>query len=194
MKNKFHITLISFLILIFRFTDLYTTHSHIVDFKKEEQNLLVHFFNLNIYEFFILETLLALLLVFIFIYATKKSKAFKIKADNFNNYVQLFFFNKTDISFLDWLLKIPFSRLILLFGSIIPVFIITTSSLFILNNIWVNLFISKNQLAIKYYLLFNNIYFFDILIFIFPPIFLLFLLYKKLLTKYFINNYLFKGN
>lgn len=188
MKNKFYITLIAFLILIFRFTDLYTTHSHIVDFKKEEQNLLVKLFNLNIYEFFILETLLALVLIYIFIYASKKSNAFKIKADNFNNYVQLFFFNKTDISFLDCLLKIPFSRLILLLGSIIPVFIITTSSLFILNNIWVNLFISKNQLAIKYYLFFNKIYFFDILIFIFPPILLLFLFYKKLLKNYLTYN------
>jgi hypothetical protein len=184
LKNKFYLTLIAFLILIFRFTDLYTTHSHIVDFKKEEQNLLVKLFNLNIYEFFILEVLLALLLIYVFISSTKKSNDFKIKADNFNNYVHLFFFNKTNIRLSDWLLKIPFSRLVLLFGSIVPLYIITTSSLFILNNIWVNLFISKNPLAIKYYLLFNNMYFFDILIFIFPSAFFLFLLYKKLLKQY----------
>lgn len=185
MKNVSFICLIIFLA---RVLDLFTTYTSNSNFKSQEQNFLVKIFNLNIIEFFVIEIILAFILILVFLFSVKKKEVFKIKADNFLIYYSFFFLKKEKVFLRDWLLMLSFKRIVVLFGSIIPTFIITTSILFSLNNFWVNLFMSKNQIAIKYYLLFNRFCFFDILIFIFPPLFLIFLLYKKLKKEYLVNN------
>lgn len=172
------------LIFLFRMLDLFTTYLSNVDFSRQEQNVLVKLFNLNMYNFFIMEIILAFLLTFCYAYSTKKIQEFNIKSDDFISYNKLYFFKKSKIGFFDWLFNFSIKRSLVLFGTIIPVFIITTSVLYSLNNIWVYLFVTANKVAIKYYLLFNDFYFFDILIFVFPFSFLIYLLYGKLLEKY----------
>jgi hypothetical protein len=184
LKEKINIIRISILLLLVRWVDLFTTYISNVDFKNQEQNILVKVLNLNIFEFFVLEIFFSFVLVFIYVYSTNNTKYFKIATVNFLNYFELFFLKKKNASFFDWLFKVSFINVFVLFGSIIPIFIFSTSILFSLNNIWVYLYVSGNQSAIKYYLLFNNFYFFDFLIFVFPPIFLIYLVYKKLLREY----------
>lgn len=186
MKN---IYIISLLILLFRFFDLYTTKLAVNNFSIEEQNLIVKFLNLNIIEFFIFEFFLAIIFVFCYIYSSKKSNVFKVEKTSFKEYVNYFFFMKDESRIIDWLFKIKFNKVIILFGSIVPVFILTTSTLFSVNNIWVFLFNRNNEVAIRYYLRLNDFYFFDILIFVFPPLFLIYLLCRKLYNSYLLNKY-----
>ena len=131
-----------------------------------------------------MEIVVAFFLAFFYAYSTKNNQEFDIKSDDFKKYNVLYFFKKSKIGFFDWLFNFSIKRSLVLFGTIIPVFIIVTSILYSLNNIWVYLFVTANNVAIKYYLLFNDFYFFDILIFVFPFSFLIYLLYNKLLEKY----------
>lgn len=184
MKTKF----IFILIIFFRLFDLYTTQLGIKNFYKEEQNLLVKVFHLDMKAFFILEIILAFLLAFSYLYYLKNSDSFNFSKSSFLNYVNFYFFNKENSNYKDWLLKMKLNKIMILFGSIIPVFIITISIVFSINNIWVYLFNIGNEFAIKYYLIFNKIYFFDIVIFVFPPLLLFFLLYTKLFNSYSLNK------
>lgn len=168
----------------FRLLDLFSTKLAVHDFKNQEQNILVKFFNLNIYIFFIVEIFLAFFFVFCYIYYYKNKKVFEIKKETLIQYLKNFFFKKNNPKIIDWLFNMSFKRVIILFGSIIPIFIITTSIIFSLNNYWVYLFNKGNETAIKYYLCFNSMYFFDFIIFVFPPLFLFFLLYKKLYNSF----------
>ena len=63
-------------------------------------------------------------------------------------------------------------RVFVLLGSVIPVFIITTSTIFSLNNIWVYYYNKGNNNAILYYEMLWKFHFFDFVIFVFPPLFL----------------------
>lgn len=176
------------LVLVFRILDLYTTQLAIINFHEQEQNLLVKFFHLDMNTFFIIELFLALLLATCYLYYVKYKQTFIFSKSTFLEYFHFFIFKKNNVKISDWLFKMSVKRVLILFGSTIPVFIITTSIIFCLNNYWVYLFVSENKIAVKYYLIFNEFYFFDIVIFVFPPLFLIFLLYKKLHTSYIYNK------
>lgn len=179
--------LICLMIFIFRIIDLYTTQLGIKNFEKEEQNLIVKVIGMNMKTFFITEVILALLLVACYLLYLKNKSLFVIKANNLNQYINLFFLNKSTVNIKDWLTYFNFKKVLVLFGSCIPLYIITTSILFCLNNYWAGLYNENNQTAIKYYLIFNDYYFFDFVIFIFPVLFLLFLLVRKLYKEYNLN-------
>lgn len=179
--------LICLLIFIFRIIDLYTTQLGIKNFEKEEQNLIVKVTGMNMSTFFIMEIILAFLLIACYLLYLKNKSLFAIKAVNLNQYINLFFFNKSTANIKDWLTYFNFKKALVLFGSCIPFYIITTSILFCLNNCWAGLYNANNQTAIRYYLIFNDYYFFDFLIFIFPVIFLLFLLARKIFKEYKLN-------
>ena len=185
MKNYF---LISILIVTFRMLDLYTTKLAIVDFANQEQNLLVKIFKLNMNDFFIVEIGIALLLCLCYIYSYKNYSVFNFKQDTFVKYINFFFFTKTRSNVFDWLFKISFRKAIILFGTIIPVFIISTSIIYSLNNYWVYLVISSNSTAIKYYKLFDQYYFFDFIIFVIPILLLVYLLFDMLRKNFLKNN------
>ena len=53
--------------------DLFTTYLANVDFSRQEQNVLVNLFNLNIYNFFIMEIIVAFFLVFFYVYLIKNN-------------------------------------------------------------------------------------------------------------------------
>lgn len=179
--------LICLLIFIFRIIDLYTTQSGIKNFEKEEQNLIVKATGMNITTFFIMEVILAVFLVSCYLFYLKNKKLFVIKANNLGQYINLYLFSKPTTTIIDWLTYFNFKRVCVLFGSCIPFYIIITSILFCLNNCWAGLYNENNITAIKYYLIFNDYFFFDFIIFVFPVLFLLFLLVRKLFTEYKLN-------
>jgi hypothetical protein len=179
--------IISCFIILARIIDLYTTTLGLKDFKKEEQNLLVKMFNLNLFEFFLLEILLAFLLAIIYLYYEKNKHLFLINTISFTNYISLFLFNKIGINFFDLLLRYKYKNILVVLGSILPKYIIITSILFSLNNYWVYLINIGNERALNLYLSFDNYYFFDFLIFIFPIFLLIYFILRKL-------NYEFKKN
>jgi hypothetical protein len=176
--------LISTLIIISRCLDLYSTQFGIINFKEEEQNLLVSFFNLNMTSFFILELILAILMVICYLYFSKNKNVFIIQEISFFNYLKMFFYDRVNPNILDWIFKMKTKKILILFGSIIPIFVITISIIFSLNNYWVYQYNSGNNIAINYYEVLNKFYFFDFLIFIFPPLFISYLIYKKLRKSY----------
>ena len=182
------IKIIFVLIIIFRFLDLYTTQLGIINFQQEEQNLLVKFFHLDMQTFFIIEIILALLLAICYLFYNKNKEEFNFSKKTFSEYFHFFIFKKSNPKILDWLFKINIKSVLILLGSVIPVFIITTSTVFSLNNIWVYYYNKGNNNAILYYEMLWKIHFFDFVIFVFPPLFLLFLLYKRLHNSYVLNK------
>ena len=180
--------IVSIFIIIFRLLDLYTTKLCIINFQEEEQNLLVKFFHLDMQTFFILEIILALLLAICYLFYYKNKEEFNFSRKTFLDYFHFFLFKKNNPKILDWLFKINIKRVLILLGSVIPVFIITTSTIFSLNNIWVYYYNKGNNNAILYYEMLWKFHFFDFVIFVFPPLFLLFLLYKKLHNSYVLNK------
>ena len=181
------VKIIFILIILSRIVDLYTTKLAIDDFLLQEQNLIVKLFKLEMKTFLLFELLLAFLLGFCYLYYKKNESLFKIGEPHFFSYITLFFFSRRQIKLSDGLFKIKLSRVLVLFGGVIPIYVIVTSLLFSINNYWVYWYQEKNQRAIKYYHLFAEFYFFDFIIFVFPPLFLFYLLYRKLKLEY-LNN------
>ena len=182
MKVKF--TIIT--IILFRILDLYTTQLGLINFQNEEQNLLVKLFNLDIESFFILEIFFAFLFAMCYFFYTINRKAFIISKNTFLDYSRYYFFGKTNLTLFELIFKQDKKKTLILVGSVLPIYIISTSIIFSINNYWVYLFNLGNELAIYYYQLLNKYYFFDFIIFIFPPLFLVYLLYRKLKTSYLI--------
>lgn len=186
MKNK--ILIPSILIFSSRVLDLYTTQLGMKNFQKEEQNILVEIFNLNFFQFCIIDILLAFLLILIYIYSVNNSKFFKIKSNNLFSFSKIFLYKKKELTILDFLIKMSFKRILILFGSIIPLYIFITSCIFSINNFWVYLYIENTQAAIKTYNFLNSYYFFDFIIFILPILILLQLLYQKIKKEFYLHN------
>ena len=180
--------LLALIIVMVRLLDLYTTQLGIINFQEEEQNLLVKFFHLDMQTFFILEIILALLLAICYLFYYKNKEEFDFTKKTFLDYFHFFLFKKNNPKILDWLFKMSLKRVLILLGSVVPVFIITTSTIFSLNNIWVYFYNIGNNNAIMYYEILWKFHFFDFVIFVFPPLFLLFLLYKKLHNSYVLNK------
>ena len=124
------IKIIFVLIIIFRFLDLYTTQLGIINFQQEEQNLLVKFFHLDMQTFFILEIILALLLAICYLFYYKNKEEFNFSRKTFLDYFHFLLFKKNNPKILDLLFKMNIRRVFVLLGSVIPVFIITTSTIF----------------------------------------------------------------
>lgn len=167
--------------------DLYTTDLAVTNFKEQEQNLIVKIFDLNQDMFFMIEIVLAIILILVYLFSIANEDKFIIKSRNLNDYIKCFLFNKINLRFNDYFHPLLLRNCIVLYGSIIPVFVISTSLLFCLNNFWVYLNINNN-IAFEYYVLLDDFYFFDVIIFIVPPTLLLFLLFKKLKMKYLSYN------
>jgi hypothetical protein len=186
LKNKYKIVVISVLIFFFRIVDLFTTDLAIIDFKEQEQNMFVDFFNLDMTTFFMLEIIFGFMFIMLYVISLKSSNDFVIRTNDFIAYIKIFFYKKEDLTTNDFLFRFSFKRMVVLYGSVIPSFVITTSILFSLNNYWVY-FNINSDVAFKYYMLFDAYCFFDILIFIFPPVFLMTLFYRKLVENFKIN-------
>src|SRR5690554_6654060 len=145
------VKIIFILIILSRIVDLYTTKLAIDDFLLQEQNLIVKLFKLEMKTFFLFELLLAFLLGFCYLYYKKNESLFKIGEPHFFSYITLFFFSRRQVKLSDGLFKIKLSRVLVLFGGVIPIYVIVTSLLFSINNYWVYWYQEKNQRAIKYY-------------------------------------------
>lgn len=185
--NKFLI-INSLVILISRIIDLVTTYFVIHDFVKQEQNILVRIFNLNFFQFCIIEILIAFILILTYLYSFKNCEFFRIKTDTLFSFSKTFLYKNSVLTNLDFLLKMSFKRVLILFGSIIPTYIFITSLIFSLNNIWVYLYMENNEQAIILYNYLSTYYLFDFVIFILPVIILIYLLYKKLKSKFYFYN------
>lgn len=175
-------------ILIFRIIDLTTTSFVIDDFLMQEQNILVKVFNLNFFQFCIIDIFLAFLLILIYLNSVKNSALFKIKSITLVCFSKTFLYKKSELTVWDYFLNMSFQRALILFGSITPKYIIITSFIFSVNNIWVYLYMENNEQAILYYNYLSTYYFFDFVIFILPIIILIFLLYKKLKNQFYFYN------
>lgn len=176
------------LILASRLIDLYSTYISMVDFKSQETNILVKYFNLNFWEFCIVDILLAFLLIGIFLFSVKKSFSFKINANSLMAYSKIFLYKKEYLNVFEYMYSMSFKRVLILFGSITPKYIFSTSLIFSLNNFWVYLFITNNKSAISSYNLLNSYYFFDFIIYVLPVILLLYFTYKKLKNEFDLYN------
>ncbi|MRX69591.1 hypothetical protein SAMN06265349_102194 [Flavobacterium resistens] len=184
--------LICILIFISRVVDLYTTllaaQFSMKNFHNEEQNLIVKITSMSMKTFFIMEIILAGLVIGCYLLYLKNRNLFAIKAFNLKQYINMYFFNKTTTEIKDWLTYVNLKKTLVLFGSCVPIYIVTTSILFSLNNYWVSLYKENNQTAIKYYLSLNKYYFFDFIIFVFPIILIMLLLIHKLYNEFENNN------
>lgn len=187
---KIHHTFIitSLCIFLFRIIDLTTTYYATTNFRVQEQNILVKFLNLDIWEFFALKIVLVLGVIGLYLYSEKFYSEFKIKAASLKLYITLFLYGKETISLMEFLFKIKYKRIAILFGSIAPMFIIATSVVYILNNLWVNAVDSGCDIAFKSYYFLNDYYFFEIVLLCFPPLFLTYLVYKRLNNRYLKNK------
>lgn len=178
--------LLGFLIVLFRCTDLFTTYLSNKNLQLQEQNILVKLLNLNVKSFFILEFILAIFMAFCF-YFTYESNLFKIKATSLREYISLFFFKKNVISCIDVLFGLPFKKTVVLIGNIIFPYVLITSFIFSLNNLWVKYVddnYTENYFGVILYYKLADFYFFDFLIFIFPAILFVFLMFKKITYQY----------
>jgi hypothetical protein len=175
-------------IILFRCFDLISTKLAVSNFETQEQNLFVKLFGLNIFQFFIIEVFFIFILVIIFIYYKNNENLLIIKSTNFKNYVNFYFFNKSTSNIIDWFFRIKLKNTIVLFGSIVKDFIVVTSSIFVLNNIWVYLCKINNKIAIKYYYIFDSYNFFTFIIFVFPVLFLFLLILNKLYKSFLLNK------
>lgn len=175
---------VSVLIFVFRMIDLATTKLALKNFEMQEQNIIVKMTSMSMVTFFILDTVLALFLALLYLYYSKNRFLFSINTSSLKQYTNMFFFDKSKSKIKDWFVNLNLRKTVVLFGAIVPAFVITTSTLFSLNNYWVYLFDEGDELAIKYYLLFNRFYLFDFIIFVFPVLFILVLLVRKVCLEY----------
>jgi hypothetical protein len=180
------------LIIVSRFVDLFSTYFSVVDFKSQETNVLVKILKLSFWEFCIIDILLAALLVIVYLYSIKSSDQFKINSSNLFSYSKMFIYKKEFLSTSEYMFSMSFNRIVVLFGTIIPIYIFLTSLIFSLNNFWVYLYIVNNDFAVSSYRLFNSYCFFDFIIFVLPIFILIFLLHRKLKSKYYLYNILHK--
>lgn len=176
------------IIILSRLVDLYSTKSSLVDFQSQETNFLVKLFNLNFFEFCIVDILLAIALVIIYIYSIKNSVFFAIQSSSFFTYCIVFLYIKRNLNLMEYAFSMSFKRAIILFGSIIPQYILITSLIFTLNNIWVNQYVNHNTFAIESYHFFNSFYFFDFTIYVLPVFILIYFLRNKLKRQYYLHN------
>lgn len=191
-KLKFHtlvineITLINvILIILFRSTDWISTYYGLKgqDNLDNELNILVRALNIDgKLQFFFLELTGLISIIFNYIYSIFFEEKVRFLTVNFNRYLLVFFnFKKGKYFFLSL-----FNRLFILMGQITPKFVFFSSTLFIINNIFV---IMANNDKNYYNLYFeidsyisieNIIYFFPLLLF--------FTLMYRQLHKNFLNN------
>lgn len=167
-------------IILFRLFDLFTTYLACNDFKNQEYNIIVNKFDLNFFEFCVFDVFSFVTLILLYFYSYNKTEIFIIKSFSFINYVKIFF----NLKFFTFSLKNAF----VLSCLISPSYVIVTSTIFSINNIWVYLYNTKNKLAIQSYDFLNKIHFFEFVIFILPFLLIIFLLQSKLKKEYFLNN------
>jgi hypothetical protein len=167
-------------IVLFRLFDLFTTYLACNDFKNQEYNIIVNKFDLNFFEFCVFDVFSFLTLILLYLYSYNKIEIFIIKSFSFSDYLIKFF----NLKFLSFSLKNAF----ILSCLISPAYVIITSTIFSINNIWVYLYNANNKLAIISYDFFNKFHFFGFIIFIFPFLLITFLLFSKLRKEYFLNN------
>jgi hypothetical protein len=180
------------IIILSRLVDLYSTHVSVIDFKEQETNFLVKIFNLNFWEFCLIDVLLAFLLVILYLYSVKKSSLFRINESNFFSYTKKYLYKKKILTLYEYIFSMSFVRVLILFGTVVPIYIFITSLIFSLNNLWVYLFNRNYSFAVNSYNLLSSYCFFDILIFILPIIILIFQLYNKLKNEYYLYNSIIK--
>jgi len=186
MPKSIKTNLIIFSIILLRLIDLFITHKLAVLQKglDNELNILVRIFNIKSeYIFYSFEIIGIVFFIYCYLKFLNNKDVFNIKASSFINYLKLFFFKKTSISLYDYLFKISLRNTLVLAGKIIPVFIITTSIIYILNN----LLIYKASFSKYYYKLFyqiNDVLPITFIIYVLVPLFLVLLLVVNL-YKYF---------
>lgn len=179
---------VSVIIFVFRMIDLVTTKLALKNFEMQEQNIIVKMTSMSMVTFFILETVLAFFLALLYLYYSQNRSLFSINTSSLKEYISLYFFDKSKSKMKDWFISLNLRKTVVLFGAITPAFVITTSTLFSLNNYWVYLFDEGDELAIKYYRLFNRLYLFDFIISVFPVLFILVLLVRKIRLEYWFSQ------
>ena len=172
------------IILFSRIIDLTTTYIAADNFRFQEQNILVKIFNLSFIEFCIVDLLIAFFLILNYLYSVHELNRFIIISKSFCSYIKLFLYMKENITKLNFLFLMSFKRVLILYGSITPLYIFFTSIIFSLNNIWVFYYMKDNNAAVRAYNFMDQYYFFNFIIFILPVIILIFLSYKKLREEY----------
>ena len=174
----------SSIILISRIIDLTTTHLAVIDFESQEQNLLVKIFHLNFYQFCLIDILLAFFLIGLNAYSMRKHYKFEIKSNEFYAYSKKYLYRKTSLKKPEFFTDISLKNVLILFGSIVPKYILFTSFLFSLNNYIIYLYINDHQKIIRVYDILNLYSFFDFAIFVLPIVILIWLLYSKLKKEF----------
>lgn len=176
--------ILTILIILSRALDLYTTYVSTIDFKTQEQNLIVKIFDLSFNQFVYFEIITISLVIYLYYYSIQKKEVFLYNVANFKQYLKVYFYNKSTLSTSSLFFSMKLSRIFLLMGAIAPYYIIPTSLLFSVNNYFVNLYVKGNLTVIKHYKNLDSFYFFDFIIFIVPPLFLIILSLRYLYLKY----------
>lgn len=168
--------LISKIVLIFRFLDLYTTHlATSIDFANQEQNFLVKTLKFNKFSYFVAEVFFAFLLVYFYI--TAKRNLPYSKATTFAKFYYLnFSFKKNKFN--------SFGKLFNIYSLIIPKLYITTSIILAINNYTVFLYNKNCNLAIELYDCLHENFIIDFCLFIFPVILFFYLMSIKIYSIY----------
>lgn len=178
------ILLNSTLLFLFRCLDLISTKFACVDFKNQEQNVMVKVFGLDMFSFFVYEILFAFFLIYIYVISTKKQNVFVIEASTFPKYLKAFFYPKGCITLFDFLFAFSYKNIFYLFGNIIPKLYITTSTILVLNNFWVYLFVKGVQPAIDLYMKFEKMHLIDFIIFDIPALIFVSFMIHRLFSEY----------
>ncbi len=184
------VILLVLLILIFRVSDIISTHFALLNQKglENEANLLVKFFNINSFTiFYAMEMVFAILMVLLYLYSEKRNVIFKIKAINFKEYLNFIFYKKRKISLFEFVFKTSIKNSIIVIGQITPYVVIATSTLYIINNMFVYLANSDRHYN-RIYFKINDIVPFKLLIYTIPVIVLLIILFTFLFKKYKMNQ------
>ena len=173
--------LISLSIIAFRIADLISTHFALLGQPnlENEFNLIVQIFNINSkFSFYIIEILLALLLIGLYLFSSRNSKVFNFNATNFKQYCSEIIRRKNR--------KLSYKNLIVIIGKAIPSFIIITSIIYIINNILVYLGNTSKYYYDLYYTI-DKIIPFEFIIFGFPPVIFITIIIL-VLNKNYIDN------
>ncbi len=159
--------------------DLFFTYQVVDDFKNQEMNIIVRIFKLTFFQFAIFNILFSFFLSSIYVYSLRNSLVFKIKTNSLKAYIKNLMYKDGYFKIFDFIFK-----LILLYGLILPIYIFITTCIFTINNIWVYLYLQKNDVAVHYYKILDSFCFFYFIIYALPILVLIYLFYYKLRHEY----------
>lgn len=179
------------LILLFRFLDILSTKFLIIDFEIQELNLLAAYWGMQEDMFYLVEIFIAFAVVILYVYYERNRDVFKIVRNplGLKEYIVLYLYGFMPKNLYEWNFKVSIKNSIVLIGSIVPMFVIISSTVYILNNLcsyFISISTNEHMLNLGDFLYDN--YFYQVIAYVFPPTLLCYLLFSKLKEHFVIYN------